>query len=85
MKKLFIVTISCLVSLIGYASSLKQTDTKSTASLATGNVQITADSAIIYKNDKGMVTAIFPKSDKPMKFESNTVTSLNQSQLNKYK
>ncbi|WP_150468029.1 hypothetical protein [Francisella sp. SYW-9] len=49
---------------------------KSDAELATGNVIIKAKKAVIYKNNQGMLTAVFPKNDRSIEFSANKVTNL---------
>ncbi|WP_197456243.1 hypothetical protein [Francisella hispaniensis] len=78
MRILFLLIILSLYSLSSYGSIID----KPNATLAIGDVVIKANQAIIYKNDKGILTAIFPENDDSMEFKSDKTFSLSQSQIN---
>ncbi|OIN83041.1 hypothetical protein KX00_141 [Francisella sp. TX07-6608] len=82
MRILFLLMIFSLYSLSSYGSIIDKPNKDNIATLAIGNVVIKANQAIIYKNDKGVLTAIFPDNDDSTEFNSDKTFSLSQSQIN---
>ncbi|MBK2020333.1 hypothetical protein IB633_02855 [Francisella philomiragia] len=74
--------IFSLYSLSSYGSVIDKPNKNNIATLAIGDVVIKANQAIIYENDKGLLTVIFPKNDDSMEFKSDKTFNLSQSQFN---
>ncbi|AJI47908.1 hypothetical protein [Francisella philomiragia] len=82
MRILFLLIIFSLYSLSSYGSVIDKPNKNNIATLAIGDVVIKANQAIIYENDKGLLTVIFPKNDDSMEFKSDKTFNLSQSQFN---